>query len=242
MLWMDSNSGWKYLQSKYSPTRMPAHSFQNAKDCSALQRQAGTLERGRFIECFRFLCGCIEGAQSGESSSSIDQAIFYRPLARDYTISRHSIAFYVHRHGTWQQRWLSLLAGLLRKTRHVVRHVSCWMLVACCIFPNVGIPQVQRSACFFVTLIFAVLWFLYDFMVLLPSHNQMNQLLAHAELGIDARKFLRPSLFAKHWMPEAWKAMYNADPVVDGSRHRLQIDIERTDSPGRGGCNVVYVY
>ena len=79
---------------------------------------------------------------------------------------------------------------------------------------------------FFVTLIFAVLWFLYDFMVLLPSHNQMNQLLAHAELGIDARKFLRPSLFAKHWMPEAWEAMYNADPVVDevgtGSKSTLK--------------------
>ena len=150
MLWMDSNSGWKYLQSKYSPTRMPAHSFQNAKDCSALQRQAEVhLNVAALLSAFAFSAAASEGAQSSAKFIVHRPSHFYRPLACDYTISRHSIAFYVHRHGTWQQRWLSLLAGLLRKTRYVVRHVSCWMLVACCIFPNVGIPQVQRSACFF---------------------------------------------------------------------------------------------
>ena len=93
-------------------------------------------------------------------------------------------------------------------------------------FPMWAYRKFSIQPAFFVTLIFAVLWFVYEFMVLLPSHNQMNQLLAHAELGIDARKFLRPSLFAKHWMPEAWEAMYNADPVVDevgtGSKSTLK--------------------
>ena len=94
---------------------------------------------------------------------------------------------------------------------------------------------------FFVTLVFAVLWFIYDFLVLLPSHNQMNQLLAHAELGIDAQKFLKPSLFAKHWTPEAWEAMYNADPVVDDVGTGSKLTSKGQIAPGRGSCDVVYV-
>ena len=62
MLWMEGNSGWKYLQSKYSPTRMPAHSFQNAKDCSALQRQAEVhLDVAALLSAFALLCGCVRG-------------------------------------------------------------------------------------------------------------------------------------------------------------------------------------
>ena len=43
---------------------------------STATSSGGTLERGRFIECFRFLCGCIRGGAKQRKFIAIDQAIF----------------------------------------------------------------------------------------------------------------------------------------------------------------------
>ena len=216
MLWMDSNSGWKYLQSKYSPTRMPAHSFQNAKDCSALQRQAEVhLNVAALLSAFAFSAAASEGAQSSANSSPIDQAIFINLSLATVLFLGTVLHFMYIDMGLGSKGgsryWQTYSAKL--GTSCVTFHVGCLLLAAS--FPMWAYRKFSVQPAFFVTLVFAVLWFIYDFLVLLPSHNQMNQLLAHAELGIDAQKFLKPSLFAKHWTPEAWEAMYNADPVVD---------------------------
>ena len=216
LLWFDGISSWKYLQPKYSPTRMPAHTFQNAKDCSALQRQAEVhLNVAALLSAFAFSAAASEGAQVSEKSLPVDQAIFINlSLATVLFLGTVLHFMYIDMGlGTkgGSRYWQTYSAKL--GTSCVTFHVGCLLLAAS--FPMWAYRKFNFQPAFFVSLGFALLWFVYDFFVLLPTHNQMNQLLAHAELGIDAQKFLKQSLMAKHWMPEAWEAMYNADPVVD---------------------------
>ena len=57
-----------------------------------------------------------------------------------------------------------------------------------------GLPQKCRVH---AALAIAAGWVLYDLGVNLPSHNELNQLLAHAELGIDAEQHLRARPLAR---------------------------------------------
>ena len=96
-------------------------------------------------------------------------------------------------------------------------HVGTFMLAAC--FPLWAYRRFGMQPAFYVTLAFAVLWVIYDAALLLPTHDHINQLLAHAYMGIDAEKAGLAG--TQGWTPEAWEGMYkrpkpDEDPAAAG--------------------------
>ena len=85
-------------------------------------------------------------------------------------------------------------------------HLGCTMLVAT--FPLWAYRKFGLAPAFYGTLAFAVLWVVYDFCLLLPSHNELNQILAHAEMGINAEKRLAVWDVRRNWTAEAWQGLY----------------------------------
>ena len=80
-------------------------------------------------------------------------------------------------------------------------------------FPLWAYRKFALQPCFYAALAIAAGWVLYDLGLNLPSHNELNQLLAHAELGIDAEQHLRARPLAPWrlhtWLPAAWKRMHD---------------------------------
>ena len=212
MLWTGSVP--RHLREHYSPTGMPAHSFQNAADSAMLQHQAEVhMNVAALLSAFAFAAAAAEGAlsPSGESTLLIDQAIFITLCLATVLLLGTVLHFLYIDMGLGtkggRRYWQAYSAKL--GTSCVSFHLGCWILIAC--FPMWAYRKFGLQPGFFATLVFAVLWPLYDMFPLLGQHNHMNQILAHADLGIDftktrnGRNFLTAQL--NSWTSDAWEAM-----------------------------------
>ena len=217
---------WEYdrttTQAFYSPTRMPAWTFQNAADASTLQRQAEVhLNVAALLSAFAFAAAAAEGAlQTSDSTKTIDQAIFICLCLVTVLLLGTVLHFMYLDMGLGTKggtRYFQAYSAKLG-TSCVSFHFGCAILAAC--FPMWAYRKFGHAPAFFATVAFAALWFIYDFFILLPTHNHMNQLLAHADMGIDARKIVKRQWgsglgLATNWAPEAWEAMYRQPPKTE---------------------------
>lgn len=212
---------WQYdkhpsLREFYSPTTMPAFAFQNAADAPTLQRQAEVhLNVAALLSAFAFAAAAAEGAlETSGSTKTIDQAIFITLCLATVLLLGTVLHFMYIDMGLGtkggSRYWQAYSAKL--GTSCVSFHIGCVILAAC--FPLWGYRKFGLEPAFFATAAFAVLWMVYDLCMLLPTHNHMNQLLAHAEMGIDAREDLKhlghplKAHKALCWAPEAWELLY----------------------------------
>ena len=213
----------KRVAENYSPSRMPAHSFQNAANASGLQHQAELhLNVAALLSAFAFAAAGAEAvlspsavqesgngnATSVSTASVMDQAIFLNlSLATALLLGTVLHFMYIDMGlGTkgGMRYWHAYSAKL--GTSCVSFHLGCSMLVAT--FPLWAYRKFDFAPAFYGTLALAVLWVVYDFCLLLPSHNELNQLLAHAEMGINAEKRLAVWDVRRNWTAEAWHGQY----------------------------------
>ena len=205
----------------YSPTRMPAHSFQHTADAASLQRQAEVhLNVAALLSAFAFAATAAEGGLPSVSPpSTIDQAIFILLSLATLLLLGTVLHFLYIDMGLGTQggrRYYYAYSSKLGNSC-VSFHVGTFMLAAC--FPLWAYRRFGMQPAFYVTLAFAVLWVIYDAALLLPTHDHINQLLAHAYMGIDAEKAGLAG--TQGWTPEAWEGMYkrpkpDEDPAAAG--------------------------
>lgn len=195
----------------YSPSQMPAHTFQNAADASALQRQAEVhLNVAALLCAFAFAAAATEGAlQSSEVASAVDQAIFINLTLCTVLLLGTLMHFMYIDMGLGTRggrRYWQAYSGKLGVSC-VSFHLGCALLIAT--FPLWAYRKFELQPAFLVTLCFAILWVVYDIALLLQSHDKFNQILAHAEMGVDADRRTLNQLAAGHrWTQEGWERMH----------------------------------
>ena len=209
------------LNQYYSPTRMPAHSLQHTADAAMLQRQAEIhLNVAALLSAFAFAATAAEGALPSVSPpATIDQAIFILlSLATLLLLGTVLHFLYIDMGlGTKGGRRYYYVYSSKLGNSCASFHLGTFMLAAC--FPLWAYRRFGMQPAFYATLAFAVLWVVYDVALLLPTHDHINQLLAHAVMGIDAEKAGLPR--SHPWTPEAWEGMYkrpkpDEDPAAVG--------------------------
>ena len=196
----------------YSPTRMPASTFQDAADSGSLQRQAAVhLNVASLLSAFAFSALAAESLSGGDGV--VDQLIFVN-LSLATVLLWGTVYHFLNIEtalGTkgGARYWHAYSAKL--GVSCVAFHQGTFLLGAS--FPLWAYRKFALQPCFYAALAIAAGWVLYDLGVNLPSHNELNQLLAHAELGIDAEQHLRARPLAPWrlhtWLPAAWKRMHD---------------------------------
>ena len=196
----------------YSPTRMPASTFQDAADSGSLQRQAAVhLNVASLLSAFAFSALAAESLSGGDGV--VDQLIFVN-LSLATVLLWGTVYHFLNIEtalGTkgGARYWHAYSAKL--GVSCVAFHQGTFLLGAS--FPLWAYRKFALQPCFYAALAIAAGWVLYDLGLNLPSHNELNQLLAHAELGIDAEQHLRARPLAPWrlhtWLPAAWKRMHD---------------------------------
>ena len=219
--WAASPMWKREFNEHYSPTRMPATPFQHTADAASLQRQAEVhLNVAALLSAFAFAAAAAEGALPSVSPpTSIDQAIFINLCLTTLLLLGTVLHFLYLDMGLGTKggrRYYYVYSSKLGNSCASF-HLGTFMLAAC--FPLWAYRRFGMQPAFYVTLAFAVLWVIYDAALLLPTHDHINQLLAHAYMGIDAEKAGLAG--TQGWTPEAWEGMYkrpkpDEDPAAAG--------------------------
>lgn len=199
----------------YSPTRMPAHQYQNARDVSSLQRQAEVhLNVAALMSAFAFAAASTEATTQTTAPAPIDQGIFIT-LALATVLLLGTVLHFMYLDmglGTRGGRHYFMAYSAKLGISCVSFHCGCAMLMAS--FPLWAYRKFDLQPATFVAVACAAGWLVYDLFVLLcvactpltwlhshcapyspcpasPSHARMNQLLDAAFMGIDVSKEVR---------------------------------------------------
>lgn len=181
-------------QPAYAPSRMPAYPLQNAADARGLQRQAEVHQNvASLLTGFAFAATASEGLLTegldegyrGSTMEHVDQAIFL--LLCVATIVLLSTVM----HFMYIDMGIGTRAGSLYAQAYsgklgqacVTFHVGTVLLAA--VMPLWAYRKFELSWVFYACCALPPGWMYYDFGVSLPAHMELNQLLAHAELGLE---------------------------------------------------------
>lgn len=216
---------WPYqvpqkAQASYQRSRMPAYPFQNAATAEGLMRQAEWHQGVAQLLCgFAFAATAAEGLMErggdgyrGSTMFYVDQAIFLLLVATTMVFLACVMHFMYLDMGMGTRAGALYAQAYSSKLGHtcVLFHFGTIFLTT--IMPLWAYRIWQLSPAFYVLAPLPVLWAFYDFGISLSSHMELNQLLAHAELGLEvpdkwAVGLNWSAMTGTHcWTTEGWQA------------------------------------